>query len=62
LASGHGLRANGLARADHVVARDRGRPCRSVAYPYGEADERVLRAAATAGFEAAAGLSSAAFS
>ena len=45
-----------------AVCESAGRPAgRSVAYPFGEADERVLRAAATTGFEAAAGLSSAAF-
>ncbi len=35
--------------------------CRSVAYPFGDADDRVRAAAAAAGYEAAAGLSSAAF-
>jgi peptidoglycan/xylan/chitin deacetylase (PgdA/CDA1 family) len=30
-----------------------GRPCRSLAYPHGEVDERVVRAAAAAGYEAA---------
>ena len=30
-----------------------GRPCRSLAYPYGEVDARVVRAAADAGYEAA---------
>ena len=30
-----------------------GRPCVSLAYPYGEADDRVVRAAAAAGYEAA---------
>lgn len=35
--------------------------CRSVAYPFGEADDRVRAAAAAAGYEAAAGLSAAAF-
>jgi peptidoglycan/xylan/chitin deacetylase (PgdA/CDA1 family) len=33
-----------------------GRPCRSIAYPYGDVDERVVRATAEAGYEAAAGL------
>lgn len=33
-----------------------GRPCRSVAYPYGDEDERVVRAAERAGYEAAATL------
>lgn len=30
-----------------------GRPCRSLAYPYGEVDARVVRAAAAAGYETA---------
>lgn len=33
-----------------------GRPCVSVAYPYGDADERVVEAAGEAGFETGAGL------
>ena len=33
-----------------------GRPCRSIAYPRGDADERVLAAAAAAGYEAGAAL------
>lgn len=33
-----------------------GRPCSSIAYPYGDVDERVVRAAAEVGYEAAAGL------
>jgi peptidoglycan/xylan/chitin deacetylase (PgdA/CDA1 family) len=35
--------------------------CRSAAYPFGEADDRVRAAAEASGYEAAAGLSSAAF-
>jgi peptidoglycan/xylan/chitin deacetylase (PgdA/CDA1 family) len=50
-----------LTESRAVCEAEIGRPCRSVAYPFGEADERVLRAASTAGFEAAAGLSSGAF-
>jgi peptidoglycan/xylan/chitin deacetylase (PgdA/CDA1 family) len=34
------------------------RPCRFLAYPYGEEDDRVRRAARAAGYEAAFGLSS----
>jgi peptidoglycan/xylan/chitin deacetylase (PgdA/CDA1 family) len=34
-----------------------GTPCRSLAYPYGDVDRRVIRATQDAGFEAAAGLS-----
>ncbi|HTU96747.1 MAG TPA: polysaccharide deacetylase family protein [Solirubrobacteraceae bacterium] len=33
------------------------RPCRSIAYPYGDVDERVAAAAAAAGYEAGAKLS-----
>jgi peptidoglycan/xylan/chitin deacetylase (PgdA/CDA1 family) len=33
-----------------------GRPCRSLAYPYGDVDERVVAAAGKAGYEVAAGL------
>ena len=33
-----------------------GRPCTSVAYPYGDVDARVIRAAAAAGYEAGAAL------
>jgi peptidoglycan/xylan/chitin deacetylase (PgdA/CDA1 family) len=33
-----------------------GRPCRSLAYPYGARDERVIEAARTAGYEIAASL------
>jgi peptidoglycan/xylan/chitin deacetylase (PgdA/CDA1 family) len=33
-----------------------GRPCRSIAYPYGDVDGRVVRAAKDAGYDAAAGL------
>lgn len=32
------------------------RPCRSLAYPYGDVDARVIAAARTAGYEVAAGL------
>jgi peptidoglycan/xylan/chitin deacetylase (PgdA/CDA1 family) len=33
-----------------------GEPCRTLAYPYGEADDRVIEAARAAGYEAACGL------
>ncbi len=33
-----------------------GRPCRSIAYPYGDVDARVVAAAGVAGYECAAGL------
>jgi peptidoglycan/xylan/chitin deacetylase (PgdA/CDA1 family) len=35
------------------IAEELGRPCRFVAYPFGESDERVQRAAADAGYSAA---------
>ena len=42
-----------LAGSRSAIEHELGVPCRSLAYPYGEADARVERAAATAGFEAA---------
>ncbi|MGH3017731.1 MAG: polysaccharide deacetylase family protein [Gaiellaceae bacterium] len=42
-----------LVGSRSVIERELGVPCRSLAYPYGEADGRVERAAAAAGFEAA---------
>jgi peptidoglycan/xylan/chitin deacetylase (PgdA/CDA1 family) len=48
-------------RRSRAACVERGLVCRSVAYPFGDADERVRAAAAGAGYEAAAGLSSAAF-
>ena len=53
--------ARELAESRAVCERELGRPCRSVAYPFGEADDRARAAAADAGYEAAAGLSAAAF-
>ena len=50
-----------LQQSRAVVEKQLGRVCRSVAYPFGDADDRVRAAAAAAGYEAAAGLSSAAF-
>ena len=44
-----------------ICERMIGAVCRSVAYPFGEADARVRGAAEAAGYEAAAGLSVAAF-
>jgi peptidoglycan/xylan/chitin deacetylase (PgdA/CDA1 family) len=59
------LDADGIARelteSRAVCERELGRPCRSTAYPFGEADDRVRVAAAHAGYEVAAGLSAAAF-
>ena len=42
-----------VALEDHL-----GQPCRSIAYPYGDVDERVVRAAASAGYATGAGLPS----
>jgi peptidoglycan/xylan/chitin deacetylase (PgdA/CDA1 family) len=42
------LRESKSSIEDHI-----GRPCRYLAYPYGRADERVVRAAEQAGYEAA---------
>jgi peptidoglycan/xylan/chitin deacetylase (PgdA/CDA1 family) len=50
-----------LTESRAVCERETGRPCRSVAYPFGAVDDRVRSAAAAAGYEVAAGLSSAAF-
>jgi len=50
-----------LSESRAVCQRQLGRPCRSVAYPFGEADDRVRAAAAAAGYDAAAGLWSRAF-
>ena len=33
-----------------------GQPCRSIAYPYGDVDERVIEAARAAGYELGASL------
>jgi peptidoglycan/xylan/chitin deacetylase (PgdA/CDA1 family) len=45
--------ARELAESRLVVEQALGRPCRSIAYPYGDHDERVVAAAAAAGYEAA---------
>ena len=42
-----------LARSREICAERLGRPCRSLAYPYGAHDERVLAAASAAGYSAA---------
>jgi peptidoglycan/xylan/chitin deacetylase (PgdA/CDA1 family) len=47
------LRAE-LAEPRERIAAELGRPCTSLAYPFGAADERVLAAAAEAGYEAGA--------
>jgi peptidoglycan/xylan/chitin deacetylase (PgdA/CDA1 family) len=48
--------ASELAESRTEIERRLGRPCRTIAYPYGDADERVERAAAEAGYEAAGAL------
>jgi peptidoglycan/xylan/chitin deacetylase (PgdA/CDA1 family) len=50
-----------LQRSRAIVGEQLGFACRSVAYPFGDADDRVRAMAAAAGYEAAAGLSPAAF-
>jgi peptidoglycan/xylan/chitin deacetylase (PgdA/CDA1 family) len=42
-----------LRESREACERSLGRPCRSLAYPYGDFDARVVRAAASAGYEAA---------
>jgi peptidoglycan/xylan/chitin deacetylase (PgdA/CDA1 family) len=49
--------AEELAGSKEDLERELGVSCRTAAYPYGAADERVRIAARAAGFEAAAGLS-----
>jgi peptidoglycan/xylan/chitin deacetylase (PgdA/CDA1 family) len=50
-----------LQRSRAMCKHQLGTACRSVAYPFGDANDRVRSAAAMAGYDAAAGLSSAAF-
>jgi peptidoglycan/xylan/chitin deacetylase (PgdA/CDA1 family) len=47
-----------LSRSKRAVEAALGRPCRSIAYPYGDVDARVVAAAAQAGFATGAGLPS----
>jgi peptidoglycan/xylan/chitin deacetylase (PgdA/CDA1 family) len=42
-----------LSESRHRLEDELGRPCRFLAYPYGEEDSRVKGAARTAGYEAA---------
>lgn len=49
--------ARELTRSRARCADELGRECRSIAYPYGDLDPRVVAAAAAAGYEAAARLS-----
>jgi peptidoglycan/xylan/chitin deacetylase (PgdA/CDA1 family) len=48
--------AEELTRSRDRCAQEIGRPCRSIAYPYGDVDARVAAAAAAAGYEAGAKL------
>jgi peptidoglycan/xylan/chitin deacetylase (PgdA/CDA1 family) len=50
-----------LTASKAACEREMAGRCRSLAYPFGEADDRVRAAARDAGYEVAAGLSSAAF-
>jgi peptidoglycan/xylan/chitin deacetylase (PgdA/CDA1 family) len=43
-----------LRESRQVCERELGRPCRSIAYPYGDFDARVVAATERAGYEAAA--------
>ncbi len=45
-----------LTRSRERCTQELGRPCRSIAYPYGDVDARVAAAAAGAGYEAGAKL------
>lgn len=53
---GDGELAEELGGSREDLEAHLGRPCRSLAYPYGDADRRVARAARAAGYEAAGGL------
>jgi peptidoglycan/xylan/chitin deacetylase (PgdA/CDA1 family) len=46
-----------LVESRTVCEREMGRPCRSIAYPFGAADDRVRAATERAGYDVAAGLS-----
>jgi peptidoglycan/xylan/chitin deacetylase (PgdA/CDA1 family) len=48
--------ADELTRSRELCAERLGEPCRSLAYPYGDHDARVVAAAGRAGYEAAATL------
>jgi peptidoglycan/xylan/chitin deacetylase (PgdA/CDA1 family) len=45
-----------LARSRSMLEQELGEPCTTIAYPYGDLDERVMHATATAGYEAAGAL------
>lgn len=48
--------ADELERSRAICSEQLGEPCRSIAYPYGDVDERVVAAAGAAGFETGATL------
>lgn len=48
--------AEELARSKADVERELGRPCSSIAYPYGDVDARVVAATRAAGYQAAGAL------
>lgn len=48
--------AEELSRSRETCTEHMGRPCNSLAYPYGDYDERVIAAAERAGYDAAATL------
>ena len=50
--------ARELSESKRVCEQRLGRPCRTIAYPYGDVDARVVSAAVTAGYDAAAALPS----
>jgi peptidoglycan/xylan/chitin deacetylase (PgdA/CDA1 family) len=48
--------ARELSQSRAAVEQGIGRPCRSIAYPYGDVDERVIEATRSAGYELGASL------
>jgi peptidoglycan/xylan/chitin deacetylase (PgdA/CDA1 family) len=50
-----------LADSRAACERELGKPCRSIAYPFGDVDERVRAATGAAGYEVGAALSATAF-
>jgi peptidoglycan/xylan/chitin deacetylase (PgdA/CDA1 family) len=45
-----------LAESRWMLEQELGETCRTIAYPYGDHDQRVMRATASAGYEAAGAL------
>ena len=48
--------AEELSGSRERISSELGQPCRTLAYPFGEGDQRVIAAARAAGYEAACGL------